>query len=313
MNKSIRIISPAGALDAQFTLAAAERLRAYGYAVEIAPHALGKWGRFAGTPDERTADAVDALTDPHVGLVLCTRGGYGLQQIIDRIDQGVRAKGYNGAPVWGFSDITELHLLLAMYGAPSVHGIMCKPIARLDEDSAILEIMRSAMEGKRLSYTLGVDQMNRDGEAEGLLLGGNMAVLCGLIGTPYDLCRTIAQRSRRRGRTILFLEDVGEPQYKLDRMLHQLRLCGVFDNINGLIVGRFADCEDDVEMGQTLYESIARIVEDKEYPVLFDFPAGHIDENAPLIFGTRTRLTIKQKAGHVTCSALPLGLEPRTP
>ena len=313
MSKTIRIISPAGALDPQFTLAAAERLRSYGYVVETAAHACGRWGRFSGTPEERISDAVAALTDTSVGLVLCTRGGYGLQQIIDRIDEGVRAKGYNGAPVWGFSDVTELHLLLATYGAPSVHGIMCKPIARLDDDSAVLEIARSVMEGKRLSYALGVDDMNRDGEAEGMLLGGNMAVLCGLIGTPYDLCRTIARRARRRGRTILFLEDVGEPQYKLDRMLHQLRLNGVFEHINGLIVGRFADCENDAEMGQTLYESIARIVADKTYPVLYDFPAGHIEENAPLIFGTRTRLIIKQKAGRVTCSALPLGLEPRTP
>ena len=313
MSKAIRIISPAGALDPQYIHAAAERLRSFGYEVVIAPHACGKWGRFSGTLEERISDAVEALTDRSVGLVLCTRGGYGLQQIIDRIDEGVRAIGYNGAPVWGFSDVTELHLLLAKYGAASVHGIMCKPIARLAEDSSIIEIARAAMEGKRLSYTLGVEDMNRDGEAEGLLLGGNMAVLCGLIGTPYDLCQTIARRARRRGKTILFLEDVGEPQYKLDRMVHQLRLNGVFDHINGLIVGRFADCENDAEMGQTLYESIASVVEDKNYPVLFDFPAGHIEENAPLIFGTRTRLTIKQKAGRVTCSALPLGLEPRTP
>ena len=313
MSKTIRIISPAGALDPQFIHGAADRLRAFGYEVEIAPHACGKWGRFSSTPDERISDAVAALTDPSVGVVLCSRGGYGLQQIIDRIDQGVRDKGYNGAAVWGFSDVTELHLLLAKYGAPSVHGIMCKPWATLDEDSTIIEIARAAMDGRRLSYSLGMHYLNRDGEAEGLLVGGNMAVLCGLIGTPYDLCRHIAQRARRRGRTILFLEDVGEPQYKLDRMLHQLRMNGVFEHINGLIIGRFAGCDDDPEMGKTLYESIARIVEDADYPVLFDFPAGHIEENAPLIFGTRTRLIIKQKAGRVTCSALPLGLEPRTP
>ena len=103
MTKSIRIISPAGALDSSFITGAADRLRALGFGVDIAPHAIGSWGRFAARPEERIADAVDALTDPDVGLVLCTRGGYGLQQIIDGIERGVRERGYNGAAVCGLA------------------------------------------------------------------------------------------------------------------------------------------------------------------------------------------------------------------
>ena len=311
--KSIRIISPAGALDAAIIEQAAARLRAEGFAVELAGHACGRWGRFAATPEERTADAVDALTDKNVGLVLCTRGGYGLQQIIDHIEQGVRARGYNGAAVCGFSDVTELHQLTARLGGASIHGIMCKPIATLPDDAQPRQVLLQLLRGEALRYDVTSHPLNRGGEANGVLRGGNMAVLCGLNGTPYDI-RLSIERDRNEGkRTLLFIEDVGENHYKIDRMLHQLRLSGVLAEINGLVVGQFADCDDDPEMGCTLQESIAEVVKEYNYPVLFGFPAGHVEVNMPIVFGKETMLTVTKKAGHLTCEALPLGLEPRTP
>ena len=311
--KSIRIISPAGALDAAIIEQAAERLRAQGFEVRLAPHACGRWGRFAGTPEERTADAVDALTDANVGLVLCTRGGYGLQQIIDSIEQGVRERAYNGAAVCGFSDVTELHQLIARLGGTSIHGIMCKPIATLPDDANPWLALQRLLRGLPVAYSVEPSVLNREGGVTGVLRGGNMAVLCGLSGTPYDI-RLSIERDRQQGRrTILFLEDVGEYHYKIDRMMHQLRLSGVLGMIGGLVVGQFADCDDDAEMGCSLQESIAAAVKEYEYPVLFGFPAGHVVENMPLVFGTEATLTVTKKAGLLTCSALPLGLEPRTP
>ena len=279
----------------------------------IAAHACGKWGRYAATPAERTEDAVDALTDKKVGLVLCSRGGYGMQQIIDRIEQGVRTRGYNGAAVCGFSDITELHQLIARLGGCSIHGIMCKPIATLPDDAEPWQALRRILRGEACDYTVEPDALNRQGEAQGILHGGNMAVLCGLSGTEYDIRRLI-DADREAGRqTLLFIEDVGEHHYKIDRMMHQLRLSGVLERISGLIVGQFADCEDDEQMGCTLMESIAEAVKEYDYPVLFGFPAGHVTYNLPLVLGAEARMEVTKKAGRVTCSALPLGLEPRTP
>jgi muramoyltetrapeptide carboxypeptidase len=311
--KTIRIISPAGALDADITLRAADRLRREGFDVTVAPHATGRWGRFAGTPEERTADAVAALTDPEVGLVLCTRGGYGLQQIVDRIEQGVRIYGYNSAAVCGFSDITELHQLVAKLGGASIHGIMCKPIANLTEDAGPWQALRHMLHDEACHYEVEASPLNKEGEVTGVIRGGNMAVLCGLSGTPYDI-RLAVERDRAEGRkTILFIEDIGEYHYKIDRMLHQLRLSGVLEQVSGLIAGQFADCDDDPEMGCTLHESIATAVKDYTYPVLFGFPAGHVAHNMPIPFGVEATLTVTKKAGRLTCSALPLGLEPRTP
>ena len=279
----------------------------------IAAHACGKWGRYAASPAERTEDAVDALTDKKVGLVLCSRGGYGMQQIIDRIEQGVRTRGYNGAAVCGFSDITELHQLIARLGGSSIHGIMCKPIATLPDDAEPWQALRQIMRGEANDYTVEPHALNRQGEAQGILRGGNMAVLCGLSGTAYDIRRLI-DADREAGRqTLLFIEDVGEHHYKIDRMIHQLRLSGVLERISGLIVGQFADCEDDEQMGCTLMESIAQVVKGYDYPVLFGFPAGHVAYNLPLVFGAEAKMEVTKKAGRVTCSALPLGLEPRTP
>ena len=313
MSKSIRIISPAGALDADIIQRAASHLCILGFTLDIAPHAMGRWGRFAATPEERTQDAIDALTDPTVGLVLCSRGGYGMQQIIDKIEQGVCERGYNGAAVCGFSDITELHQLLVRLGGRSIHGIMCKPIATLAEDAEPLQALLRLLRGEPAEYIVEPNALNREGETQGVLRGGNMAVLCGLSGTPYDIRHTIEKDKQQGKNTILFIEDVGEYHYKIDRMMHQLRLSGVLDSISGLVVGQFADCEDDADMGCTLQESIAEVMNGRDIPMLFGFPAGHVEYNLPLPFGVETTLTVTKKAGRLACSALPLGLEPRTP
>ena len=280
--KHIRIISPSGAIDPIYIDQAAARLRAWGYIVSEGAHARGQWGRFAGKDEERLQDIIAAIEDETVDYILCSRGGYGLQRIIDRVPEITK-------PVIGFSDITALHQLSALSGQHSVHGIMCKHIATLPEDSEPIVMLRKALEGEALSYSIAHHPLNRFGEACAPVIGGNLSVLYGLQGTSFSL-------SLREGRgetsPILLLEDIAERHYHIDRMMRNLKMSGVLANISGLIVGQFSDCEDDPSMGCTVYETIKEAVAEYDYPVLFDAPIGHVEHNLPLWFGKETQLSV---------------------
>ena len=270
--KHIRIISPSGAIDPSFIDVAATRLRAWGYIVSEGAHARDKWGRFAGKDDDRLADIIAALTDPEVDFILCARGGYGLQRIIDRVPRITK-------PIIGFSDITALHQLSAICHQPSVHGIMCKHIATLPEDSEPILALRKALAGEDLTYRWERHPLNRDGQAEGLLIGGNLSVLYGLQGTPYSLPLS---EGRGVASPILLIEDIAERHYHIDRMMNNLRMSGVLEHLSGLIVGQFSDCEDDPRMGGSVYETIKEAVVDYDYPLIFNAPIGHVEHNVPL-------------------------------
>ncbi len=270
--KHIRIISPSGAIDPSFIDGAATRLRAWGYIVSEGAHARDKWGRFAGKDDDRLADIIAALTDPEVDFILCARGGYGLQRIIDRVPRITK-------PIIGFSDITALHQLSAICHQPSVHGIMCKHIATLPEDSEPILALRKALAGENLTYRWERHPLNRDGQAEGLLIGGNLSVLYGLQGTPYSLPLS---EGWGVASPILLIEDIAERHYHIDRMMNNLRMSGVLEHLSGLIVGQFSDCEDDPGMGGSVYETIKEAVVDYDYPLIFNAPIGHVEHNVPL-------------------------------
>ena len=267
----IRIISPSGSIDPSYIDGATTRLRAWGYKVDEGAHARACWGRFAGTDEERLADLVEALNDPSVDSILCARGGYGLQRIIDRVPTITK-------PIIGFSDITELHQLSAVSLQYSVHGIMCKHIATLPEESEPIQALRKVLSGKVLEYQWPSHPLNRPGKAEGILIGGNLSVLYGLQGTPFSLQQSVISIQR----PILLIEDIAERHYHIDRMMRNLRMSGVLANLSGLIVGQFSDCEDDPGMQQTVYETIKEAVADYDYPVLFDAPVGHVERNLPL-------------------------------
>ena len=269
--KSIRIISPSGAIEPSYIDGAATRLRAWGYKVSEGAHARGRWGRFAGTDEERLADLNEALRDDDVDMILCARGGYGLQRIIDRVDEIHK-------PVIGFSDITALHQLAGICHQPSLHGIMCKHIATLPEDSEPMVALRKMLAGETMEYRWESHPLNRAGQAFAPIVGGNLSVLYGLQGTPYSL-----QHSAIRIQfPILLIEDIAERHYHIDRMMRNLKLSGVLAHLSGLIVGQFSDCEDDALMGCSVYETIKEAVADYDYPVLFNAPIGHVENNVPL-------------------------------
>ena len=273
----IRIISPSGHLDPSLIDIAAARLRAWGYKVSEGAHARDEWGRFAGTDDHRLADIINALNDTSVDLILCARGGYGLQRIIDRIPPITK-------PILGFSDITALHQLSALSSQPSVHGIMCKHIATLPEDSEPIVALRRILRGEPVEYTLPSHPLNRIGTVSAPIVGGNLSVLYGLQATPYGLQTTPSP--------ILLIEDICERHYHIDRMIRNLRLSGVLANISGLIVGQFTDCDDDPSMPGSVYQTINEAVADYNYPVLFNAPVGHVERNLPLWLNTPATLSV---------------------
>ncbi|MCI6324001.1 MAG: LD-carboxypeptidase [Bacteroidales bacterium] len=336
----IKIVSPSGAIDPQYIDRATEVLRGWGYEVSEAAHARGKVGRFAASDDERVADLAEALTDPAVDMILCARGGYGLQRIIDRIPPIHK-------PIIGFSDITALHMLAAQTGQATIHAMMCKGISEtngLSPSSCVLHpssFLQRALAQEPLHYELPAHPLNRAGKTKGTLIGGNLSVLYGLQGTAYGLNERLRIKDKRLnsndfkevrslGRTqykdasetkvispssnesplslspslcregwggsplILFIEDVGERHYHIDRMMNNLRLSGVLANLSGLIVGQFNDCEDDPSMGCTIYETIRHAVEPYHYPVVFNFPAGHVEENMPLYLNAPVEIDVRE-------------------
>ena len=189
-------------------------------------------------------------------------------------------------PILGFSDITALHQLAGLGSQASLHGIMCKHIATLPEDSPALQEVRRALGGETLSYEMPVHPLNRFGECVAPIVGGNLSVLYGLQGTPFGLNRFSYQFP------ILLIEDIGERHYHIDRMMHSLRLSGVLAHLSGLIVGRFSDCDDDPLMPSDVKHTIYEAVADYNYPVLFDFPIGHVEDNRPLWLHTTAHLNI---------------------
>lgn len=264
----IRIISPSGAIDPMYIEGATRRLLSWGHIVSEGRYARCHWGRFAGTDEQRLADLTEALTDPAVDYVLCSRGGYGLQRIVDKLS----VEG-DIPVVIGFSDITALHQWCGLRGKPSLHAIMCKHIATLPEDSLPMRQLRAILDGQPLPYDLPI---------AGPVVGGNLSVLYGLQGTPYDL-QHVYSRIRENGqKPILLLEDIGERHYHVERMLLGLKMSGALDGLAAVLVGQFSDCADDPAMGETLRETIARVLADTVCPAVYDVPVGHVEMNVPI-------------------------------
>lgn len=280
----VAIVAPASMINPAYVKGAAERLASWQLGVVVSPHCLGESGVYSGTIDERLDDFRKALYDPGVKAVLCSRGGYGAVHLLDRLADDVARN-----PKWiiGFSDISALHALCVSRGMMSLHAPMCKHLCEEPADDRCTQYLRQILFGEIPEYCEKPHPMNRRGKARGMLVGGNMAVLCGLIGTPYDIFRP---------GSVLFIEDIAEPPYKIERMLYQLKLSGRLASLSGLIVGRFTEYTENEGVGGTLYELIGRMVEEYDYPVCFDFPVGHVADNLPLIEGAEVDFSVESQA-----------------
>lgn len=283
----IAIVSPAGPIDSALVAEAADTLRAMGYAVDIMPHALGRVGQYAAADSDRLADLRAALTDTTVRAVLCSRGGYGAVHLLDSLS----ALPLEQDPKWliGFSDISALHALLASRNIASLHGNMCKHLALgpEDEDNATeMAILR----GYKPVYNWAADTLNRNGHARGRLLGGNLAVVAELINTPYDVLQP---------GSILFIEDVEEPIYKIERIMYQLRLSGVLPRLGGLVVGQFTGYKPN-DSYETMERMIADMVAPYGYPVAFNAPIGHVDHNVAVIQSATVDLDVTPEGSRLS-------------
>ena len=237
-----------------------------------------RWGRFAGKDEDRLQDLVEAIKDETVDCILCSRGGYGLQRIIDRVPFIPGEK-----TIIGFSDITALHNKAAVCGVPSLHSIMCKHIATLPEDSEPIMMLRKALAGEGLEYRIPAHPLNRLGEVTAPIIGGNLSVLHGLESTFYGYSFAIKQMVNRHimdieadefANPILLIEDIGERHYHIDRMMRHLNMEGA---------------------NETVYETIKEAVAEYNYPVLFNAPFGHVEHNLPLWLSRPTRMTVSSE------------------
>jgi len=281
---TIAMICPSGYMEPARAQTCIETLRSWGYVVHV-----GKTmdshseNYFSGTDEQRLADLQQALDDPAVKAILCGRGGYGLSRIIDAIDFSAFARN----PKWviGFSDVTVLHAHIhANYKVATLHAPMAGAFNDGGAEGEFVASLRQAMEGKKIKYTCNVHPMNRRGEGVGSLVGGNLSLLAHLCGTSSEI--------KTKGK-ILFLEDVGEYLYNVDRMLYQLKRNGRLDHLAGLIVGGFTDMKDTTRpFGHSVYDIIYGIVSEYDYPVCFDFPVSHSRENLALKVGVGYKLKV---------------------
>jgi muramoyltetrapeptide carboxypeptidase len=278
----ILIASPSGAIDPTYIDDACLVLKNWGLLPEVMPYAKNRLGRFCGTIDERLSDLQQAMDDPYAKAILCSRGGYGIVHLLDKLD----FSGIKKYPKWliGYSDITALHFAFFKNGLMSLHAPMAKHLVQ-DKDSIASYYLKEMLFGSEFSYEVTPNRLNREGKASGRLMGGNLAVICNLLGTPY---------AEIPDGTILFIEDIAEKPYQIDRMMWHLKLAGVFDRISGLMVGRFTEYEEDPSMYASVYESIADIVSGYSFPLCFDFPIGHVVGNYPLVHGAEAVLEVTQ-------------------
>ena len=281
---TIGIVCPAGYMALDKVQTCITTLQEWGYNVKVGKTVGGdSQTYFSGTDEERLADFQQMLDDDEVKTILCGRGGYGMGRIIDKID----FKKFRKQPKWivGYSDITVLHShLYSNYYISSLHSPMAGAFNEEGYKNEFVLSLKNVLQGKKIKYSCPAHEFNRKGEAVGELTGGNLALLAHLTGTNSD--------SKTKGR-ILFIEDVGEYSYNVDRMLHQLKRSGKLSRLAGLIVGGFTDMKDtERPFGKLVYEIIREMIKEYDYPVCFDFPVSHTDRNYALKIGVGYKLKI---------------------
>jgi len=275
---TIAIIAPSGVLNdhENYINKAKKLLESWELNVIIGKNVFNNYGHFSGTDKERTKDFQRALDDKTISAIWCARGGYGAMRIIDDLDY----TEYLKTPKWiiGYSDITAIHNDLHILGSESIHSIMCKSLEDKDiNNDRSIQALKDVLFGNKLSYNFNNKPENKLGKTSGQIVGGNLTLLHGLIGSKSSI---------NTDGKILFIEDLGEYHYHIDRMLISLKRAGYFDNCNGLVVGDFSDLrKNTTPFGKNIKEIILDAVKEFNFPVLFDFPAGHEELNMPIILG----------------------------
>ena len=243
--------------------------------------------QLAGNDEQRAADLQEQLDNPNIKAIWCARGGYGTVRVVDLID----FTQFKKSPKWlvGFSDVTVLHNHLNTMGYKSIHGIM--PISLAKASKEAIESLRLSLFGQPLQYAIDPHPMNRLGKATGELVGGNLSILYSVLGSPSAIDCTDK---------ILYIEDLDEYLYHIDRMMMNLKRNGCLESLKGIIVGSMTDMKDnDIPWGKNALEIVQDVTKQYNIPVIFNFPAGHIHDNRALILGNNVTIEVTENCSTV--------------
>ena len=282
---TIVIVAPAGILKNRTeTIYKAKKLaESWGLKVILGKHIFNQNSHFAGTDAERTEDFQKALDNPNIKAIWSGRGGYGSVRVLDKLDYTT----FLEHPKWiiGYSDITAFHSHIHNLGVETMHAMMGTSVD--EEQALIVETIASfkkAIFGKQLKYTISSSKYNRKGLASGQIVGGNLALLASMLGSSSE--------TDTDGK-ILFIEEIGEYKYSIDRMLQSLKRAGYFNNCAGLIIGDISKIKfNSTKWVSSIEQLVLDVVQEYNFPVMFNFPAGHEPDNRALIFGRKIELTV---------------------
>ncbi len=289
---SIAIVAPAGILKNKKEIInkAKQLAESWGLQVMIGDHVFNQNHHFAGTDDERATDFQKALDNPNIKVIWSARGGYGSGRILDRLD----FTKFKNNPKWviGYSDITALHSHIHNLGVETIHGMMGTSMQfDPEENKQSIETLRKALFGEELSYKISSSKYNNQGKAEGELIGGNLTILLTMLGSKSQL---------DTDGKILFIEEIGEYKYHIDRMLQSLKRAGYFDGLKGLMVGDMSNIKKNTtKWGSSIEQLILDATAGYDFPILFGFPAGHEVDNRALIMGRNIQMNVKETTSEV--------------
>jgi len=279
----IGIVAPARKISKEEIQFAIDIFEKWGLKIIFGKNLFGGENQYSGSDEQRTKDLQMMLDDNSIRAIISARGGYGTLRIIDKLD----FKKFQKHPKWiiGYSDITVLHSHINQnFEIETLHAAM--PIS-FSKDEESVETLRKKLFGEKISYSINVHSLNRKGKAEGLLVGGNLSLLCALKGSKSGISTS--------GK-ILFIEDVDEYLYHIDRMMISLKRAGKLSHLAGLIVGGMTNMKDNqTPFGKTAEEIICESVAEFDYPICFGFPAGHQEKNLALPLGRRAKLNVGKK------------------
>jgi len=283
---TIGIVCPGGYMPEEKAQTCIQVLKQWGFKVKAGSTLGGQHNYFSGTDEQRLKDLQQMLDDTSVKAILCGRGGYGVGRVLDKLN----FKKFKKNPKWiiGYSDITALHShIFSRFKISSLHSPMAAAFNDNEYKNEYIQSLHSVLRGEKSKYTCEVNEYNNLGTTTATLVGGNLSLLAHIIGTASDI---------NTDGKILFLEDVGEYIYNIDRMLYQLKRSGKFDKLEGLIIGGFTEVKDTlIPFGKDVYEVIYDVINEYKYPVCFGFPVGHMRENYVLKIGGQYKLHVGKK------------------
>jgi muramoyltetrapeptide carboxypeptidase len=287
---TIGILSIARKIHPSEIQVAVQKFKEWGFVVKISKTIGSEYNQFSGTDKERADALQEMLDDENIKAIACARGGYGTSRILDQID----FSSFKKNPKWicGYSDITALHAhVVKNTGIAAIHSTMPVHFHKMDQDEESIDSLRNTLKGDFLIVKSQFQELNRKGKAEGRLIGGNLSILYSLSCTPSDF---------EYKNAVLFIEDVDEYLYHIDRMLVSMKRAGKLSNLKGLIVGGMTKMRDnEIPFGKTAEEIIAEHVAEFDFPVCYNFPVGHGDKNLSLIVGAEVKLKVGNEGGIV--------------